>query len=80
MIDRYSVEKIIDGLWSEAVKSAAQDHLAAQAAGPRPKRRKLWWLVVKLIPRHMALQASHPRIVVVHNSLTHHGTGGTDAG
>lgn len=47
MIDRHSMEKIIDGLWSEALKSAARDHLASQAAGPRPKRRKLWWLAAK---------------------------------
>ena len=32
MIDRYSLEKIIDGHWAEAAKAAARDRLASHAA------------------------------------------------
>ena len=39
MIDRYSLEKIIDGHGADAVKAAAQERLASQAAAaPRVKR------------------------------------------
>lgn len=41
MIDRYSVEKIIDGHCADAVKTAERERLASQAAataapGPQP--------------------------------------------
>jgi hypothetical protein len=39
MIDRYSLEKIIDGHGADAVKAAAQERLASQAAAARRVKR-----------------------------------------
>jgi hypothetical protein len=46
MLDRYSLEKLIDAQRAEALKRAAEDRLAS-AAG-QPKIRRVWPLAAKL--------------------------------
>lgn len=48
MIDRYSVEKIIDAHRAEAIKAATEDRLASQMAAGRPKNRRVRSLVARL--------------------------------
>jgi hypothetical protein len=47
MLDRYSVEKLIDAHRAEAVENADRDRLAS-AAGGRRKVRRLWPIAAKL--------------------------------
>lgn len=66
MIDRYSVEKLIDRHTAEALKTAAQDRLASQAADrpkhKRPGRRRVWSLAGKL--RALAFAGARPLAAV----------------
>ncbi len=48
MLDRYSVEKLIDAHRADAVKRAAQERLAAAAAAGGPNFRRGWLLVARL--------------------------------
>lgn len=55
MIDYYSLEKIVDEHRAEAVKSAAQDRLASQAAAARPRKRPAAHRIVAARLRALAL-------------------------
>jgi hypothetical protein len=48
MLDRYSLEKLIDAHGTEALKRAARDRLASRAAGARPKIRRAWPFAARL--------------------------------
>jgi hypothetical protein len=48
MLDRYSVEKLIDAHGAEAVKRAAQDRLASTASPERPTIRRVWPTAARL--------------------------------
>jgi hypothetical protein len=47
MLDRYSVEKLIDAHSAEAIESADRDRLAS-AAGGRQGARRLWPIAARL--------------------------------
>ena len=48
MIDYYTLQKIADGHRADAVKAAAEDRLASQAAACRLRRRRMWSLPARL--------------------------------
>jgi hypothetical protein len=48
MLDRYSLEQLINAHGAEALKMATEDRLASAAAAGRPKIRRVWPLAARL--------------------------------
>ncbi|HLW47388.1 MAG TPA: hypothetical protein VKW09_06425 [bacterium] len=64
MLDRYSVEKLINAHGAEAVKQADQERLASAAAADRPKNRRVLSIAAKL--RALAASGLRPTQAIAH--------------
>lgn len=48
MLDRYSLERLVNAHAAEALKRATEDRLASAAAAGQPKIRRVWPLAARL--------------------------------